>query len=145
MTVAPPEPPVQILTDYERLLRLEDALEQLATQIEEIRSQQEKLQRALEETQDMLLLEIAQDRKRITKLECGDSISKQTAERHLDVLCKEMDSAHLRQVSFGQAAKILGISYRHVYRLSPAIEDDPRFQLVKDQTHMQRWLIRRKM
>lgn len=143
---APSEPAIPITVESVRILALIEELRAesraLRAELEGIRSQQEKLQRALDETQEMLLLEIAQDRKRITALEGDGSVGKRTAERHLDALHSTMVSSGIRQITFGRAARLLGISYSYACRLGPAIESDSRFHLVKDQTHKQRWLIR---
>lgn len=62
MTVSPPQPAVNTLTDYERLLRLEELVETLLTRIDELETK-------IGEFETNLHLEIAQDRKRITALE----------------------------------------------------------------------------
>lgn len=62
MTVSPPQPAVNTLTDYERLLRLEELVETLLTRIDELESK-------ISELETNICLDIAQDRKRITALE----------------------------------------------------------------------------
>lgn len=130
---------IKILTMIEEL-RAENRA--LRAELDELRSQHEEIRRSLDAVQEELLLEIAQDRKRITALEGDGSVTKRTAESHLDSLYTTMVSNGIKQVSFGRAAKLLGISYSYACRLGPAIESDSRFHLVKDPTHKQRWLIR---
>lgn len=63
MTAAPPPgSAVSALTDYERLLRLEELVETIITRIDELESKMDDMFESLQ-------LEIAQDRKRITALE----------------------------------------------------------------------------
>lgn len=61
--------PVEALTDYERLLRLEELLETVLARLTQIESQQQQLRARMDEIHDSLLTEIASDRKRITALE----------------------------------------------------------------------------
>jgi len=143
MTAAPPPgSAVSALTDYERLLRLEELVETILTRIDELESKIGEFESKLDGVNESLLIEIAMDRKRITKLEHDESVSAKTASRHLDDLYQAMVANGLKQVTFKRASMLLGISYSHACRLSAMIEDDPRFKLVKDQQHKQRWLIR---
>lgn len=147
-THSDPAIPMPMTVESIRLLEMIEALRAenrvLRAELDELRSQHEEIRRSLDAVQEELLLEIAQDRKRITKLEHdeSESVSAKTASRHLDDLYQAMVANGLKQATFKRASMLLGISYSHACRLSAMIEDDPRFKLVKDQHHKQRWLIR---
>ncbi|HOL44738.1 MAG TPA: hypothetical protein PK659_10830 [Methanothrix sp.] len=138
--------PMPMTVESIRLLEMIEELRAenrvLRAELDELRSQHEEIRRSLDAVQEELLLEIAQDRKRITKLEHDESMSAKTASRHLDDLYQAMVANGLKQATFKRASMLIGISYSHACRLSAMIEDDPRFKLVKDQQHKQRWLIR---
>lgn len=87
-----------------------------------------------------LQLEIAQDRKRITKLETP--VYGVRSRKRVDELHRAMARNGLRQITFTQAAKLLGVTYRHARRLHHLIEDDPRFDVIRDPRHKNRNLIR---
>ncbi|MCX8207454.1 MAG: hypothetical protein N3G75_06440 [Methanothrix sp.] len=106
-------------------------------QLDEIRSE---LFAKLDEIYVDLQLEIAQDRQRITKLE-RPSYGKRSYAR-VDELHRAMKKNGLKQVTFTQAAKLLGITYRRAKQLRALIEEDTRFMVVNDPHHKTRRLIR---
>jgi len=94
----------------------------------------------IEKMYNDLQLEIAQDRQRITKLEKPSYGARSYA--RVDELHRVMRKNGLRQVTFTQAAKLLGITYRRAKQLRALIEEDARFKVVNDPRHKTRRLIR---
>lgn len=87
-----------------------------------------------------LQLDIASDRRRITALErpnYGEGARERVNELH-----RAMRQHHMSQVTFAQAAKLLGVTYQRACQLRGLIAIDPRFKIVKDPRHSQRMLIR---
>jgi hypothetical protein len=87
-----------------------------------------------------LQLDIAADRRRITALErpnYGEGSRERVNELH-----RAMKQHHFLQVTFAQAAKLLGVTYQRACQLRGLIAIDPRFKIVKDPRHAQRMLIR---
>ena len=87
-----------------------------------------------------LQLDIAADRRRITVLE-RPNYGERSRER-VDELHRAMKRYRFLQVTFAQAAKLLGVTYRRACQLRGLIAIDPRFKIVKDPRHAQRTLIR---
>jgi len=99
-----------------------------------------ELKQRIEELEVNLQLEIASDRRRLTALEkpvCGERMRK-----HADDLYDVMIKNGMRQATFTQAARLLGITYRHMRRLHSILDEDPRFDVTKDARHKTRYVIR---
>jgi hypothetical protein len=108
-----------------------------AQNLEEVKSE---LIAKMDELYVDLQLEIARDRQRITRLETP--VYTDRSLKRVDDLHAIMQRNCLRQVTFTQAAKLLGITYRRAKQLRPLIEADRRFAVVKDPRHKTRRLIR---
>jgi len=87
-----------------------------------------------------LQLEVAQDRKRITRLKTFVHIDRPF--NCIDDLYPVMKRNSLRQVTFTQAAKLLSVTYHCAKQLRTLIEEDPRFMVVKYPRYKIRRLIR---
>jgi len=140
--------PEQIDEQAENILLLNPGLRTLIQQstaplhaeIAELKQHIEELEALLNESYDSLQLEIASDRRRLTALEkpvCGERMRK-----HADDLHDMMIKNNMRQVTFRQAAQMLGITYRHMQRLHAILDEDPRFDIIKDARHKTRRLIK---
>jgi len=119
---------------------IQQATAPLHAEIAELKQHIEELEALLNESYDSLQLEIASDRRRLTALEkpaCGERTRK-----HADDLYDVMIKNNMRQATFTQAARLLGISCRHMQRLHTILDEDPRFNIVKDARHKTRRLIR---
>ncbi len=102
-----------------------------------------KLRVELDTFREEAALERAYDRQRISKLEApAPALSQKTASDHLDRLFSEMKRLRMRQTTTKDAARLLGVTKRHINRLEPLLDDDHRFQVIKDPRHKQRHLIR---
>lgn len=112
----------------------------LHAEIAELRQRVEELEALLNESYDSLQLEIASDRRRLTALEkpaCGERMR-----NHADDLHDMMIKNNMRQVTFKQAAQMLGITYRHMRCMHAILDEDPRFDVIKDARHKTRYVIR---
>lgn len=82
--------------------------------------------------------------KRVRKLEESnenDAIGSNTL-KHLDALYQIMIKNNIRHVDFAQIATLLGISRRHANRLRAALDNDPRFEVVRSKAHKQKLSVR---
>jgi len=100
-----------------------------------------QLRADMEEYNDLRASEIGQDRRRIAALEAPVEAGER-ALSHLDHLAREMKKSRIRQLSFTNAARLLGISRPRIHQLRPSIEQDKRFSIVTDPHHKQRLIIR---
>lgn len=86
---------------------------------------------------------VAEDRARLTVLENGTIAGEpKTVKSHLDGLHEHMTAIGRKQVSFREAAKILGISKQRLHQFKAEIALDTRFIIVDSQSHKQKELIR---
>ena len=86
---------------------------------------------------------VAEDRARLTVLEKGTIAGEpKTVKSHLDGLHEHMMAIGRKQVSFREAAKILGISKQRLHQFKAEIALDIRFIIVDSQSHKQKELIR---
>ena len=100
------------------------------------------LQVQLDELAETTAKERAYDRKRITALEDPPAPAP-TAKTiaHIDSLHDAMRRHRLKQVSFKEAGKLLGLTRQRVHTMKRLIAEDERFLIVKDPHHKQRLLI----
>ena len=125
---------------------LSQILDRLAALEEREKVREERLA-VLEEENAVLREEIARerasDRRRITALETpAPALSQKTAGDHLDKLFSEMKRQGIRQTTTRDAARLLGVSKPLVKKLNPHLAADPRFLILRDPRHKQRYLIR---
>ena len=108
-----------------------------------LRSEVHNLQTQLDELSETTGLERARDRQRITRLEEPQQPepTKKTS-GHIDNLATLMKHHRLKQVSFSQAAKLLGISRVRIQQMKPLIERSEHLIITRDPYHKQRQLIR---
>jgi len=134
----------------EKLAALEEENRQLKAEVVSLR-EDSALERAhdrkriadLEDLVEREGLEAARARQRISKLETpAPTLREETAAGHLGLLASEMRRLGHKQVTTGDAARLLGVSKRHINRLEPLLAADHRFQIVRDPHHKQRHLIR---
>jgi len=86
---------------------------------------------------------VAEDRARLTVLEKGTiAVEPKTVKSHLDGLHEHMMAIGRKQVSFREAAKIIGISKQRLHQFKAEIALDTRFIIVDSQSHKQKELIR---
>ena len=86
---------------------------------------------------------VAEDRARLTVLEKGTIAGEpKTVKSHLDGLHEHMMAIGRKQVSFREAAKIIGISKQRLHQFKAEIALDTRFIIVDSQSHKQKELIR---
>jgi hypothetical protein len=86
---------------------------------------------------------IAEYDERITALEKpAPAFRNGTALDHVNRLFSEMSRLNIGEIRYNDASRFLGKSTRHVHKLKPYIEADPRFEIRPDPTHSQRLLIR---
>lgn len=133
-----------------RQIIAEALLEAQGSQIEaqnEVLSMRQKID-ALEikiSDQDKIIelrtLEIAQDRRRIAKLE---QPHKPKDSRLLDELYKTMQARGLKQTDFATAARMVKRSKARMLQLKGEIGEDMRFMLVPSESHSQKVIIRRR-
>lgn len=98
---------------------------------------------ALESTEEQdinrICLDIAQDRRRLAKLEHKEPEEDSPL---LDELYKEMKAIGRKQTDFATAARMVKRSKRRMMQLKTAIALDQRFILIPSETHSQKLLIR---
>ena len=98
-----------------------------------------QLERDLVEFNDLRASEIAQDRKRLAKLE---DPHKPQDTHLLDELYAEMQAIGRKQVDFATAARMVKRSKSRLLQLKAEIGQDMRFMLVPSESHSQKVLIR---
>ena len=134
----------------EKLATLREENRQLKAEVASLR-EDSALERAhdrkrisdLEKLAETEARDAALARQRISKLEAPTSaLREETAAAHLDFLASEMRRLGHKQVTTKDAARLLGVTKRHINRLEPLLAADHRFQIVQDPRHKQRHLIR---
>ena len=126
-----------------RVATLEDMGEAQEMGEEEALESFHNLQKQLNELSEITALERALDRQRITKLEQPaqpEPTTKTTG--HIEKLYSLMVTNQVKQLSFSQAGKMLGLSRVRIHQLKLLIASSDKFVLVKDPHHKQRLLIR---
>lgn len=98
-----------------------------------------QLEQDLVEFNDLRASEIAQDRKRLAKLE---DPHKPQDTHLLDELYAEMQAIGRKQVDFATAARMVKRSKSRLLQLKAEIGQDMRFMLVPSESHSQKVLIR---
>ena len=98
-----------------------------------------QLEKDLAEFNDLRASEIAQDRKRLAKLE---DPHKPQDTHLLDELYAEMQAIGRKQVDFATAARMVKRSKSRMLQLKAEIGQDMRFILVPSESHSQKVLIR---
>lgn len=98
-----------------------------------------QLEKDLAEFNDLRASEIAQDRKRLAKLE---DPHKPQDTHLLDELYAEMQAIGRKQVDFATAARMVKRSKSRMLQLKAEIGQDMRFMLVPSESHSQKVLIR---
>ena len=98
-----------------------------------------QLEKDLAEFEDLRGSEIAEDRRRLAKLE---NPHKPQDAHLLDELYAEMQAIGRKQVDFATAAKMVKRSKSRLLQLKPEIGQDMRFVLVPSESHSQKVLIR---
>ena len=98
-----------------------------------------QLEKDLAEIGERSASEIAEDRRRIAKLE---NPRKPQDTHILDELFTEMTAIGRKQVDFATAAKMVKRSKSRLLQLKPEIGQDMRFVLVSSESHSQKVLIR---
>ena len=94
--------------------------------------------------------EISAMQKKITELEeriialekPAPALCNETALDHVNRLFSEMCRLRIVEIRYKDASRFLGRSKKHVQKLKPYIEADPRFEILPDPSHSQRLLIR---
>lgn len=131
---------IPFISQLELLRRLE-ALEAENCELRSIvGGQQEEIDRLRELTAE----DIASDRRRIRDLEDRyKTVTSTTSTVHITRLHEQMTRFGTRQVTFNEAADLLGISKTHAHRLKQHLAADSRFAVVRDPHHKQRHLIRK--
>jgi len=127
----------------DRLAALEERDRERGEEIALLREENRQKDDEITALRDEIALERAYDRRRIAALETpAPALSQKTAGAHLDKLFSEMKRLSIRQVTVRDAARLLGVTKRHINRLEPLLAADHRFQIVRDPHHKQRHLIR---
>lgn len=127
----------------ERLEALEGTVAELRDENRQKDQRIADLEARLEDHESFDGRERATDRQRITALETpAPALREETAKDHVDRLFSEMRRLKMRYVTIKDAARLLGVTKRHINRLEPLLDDDHRFQVIKDPRHKQRHLIR---
>ena len=135
---------LQRISDLESTVK--DLKEELGIQKADnckLRAEVRNLQTQLDELAENTALERAHDRRRITALEepAQPEPTKKTSD-HIDNLAGLMKHHRLKQVSFSQASKLLGISRVRIQQMKPLIERSEHLIITRDPYHKQRQLIR---
>jgi hypothetical protein len=134
--------PQLLLTEVlERLANLEEEYRNFREEVALERAHDRKRIANLEDLVEREAHDAALARQRISKLETP-ALREETAAAHLDRLSSEMRRLSIRQTTTKDAARLLGVSKRHISRLEPLLAADHRFQIVHDPHHKQRHLIR---
>ena len=116
-----------------------EAVQWLLTRVLTLEGRIIQLERDLAEFGDLRASEIAEDRRRIAKLE---NPRKPQDTHILDDLYSEMQAIGRKQVDFATAAKMVKRSKSRLLQLKPEIGQDMRFILVPSESHSQKVLIR---
>ncbi len=109
--------------------------QQLVTAVQEIST----LRAELESLQERFARDLAEDRQRITKLERKEP---EQDSKVIDELYKEMKAQGRRQTDFATAARMTKRTKGRLHQLKAAIALDPRFIIVRSESHSQKLLIR---
>lgn len=116
-----------------------EAIKWLVTAYLEQQEEIIRLKKDLADFEDLRGSEIAEDRRRIAKLE---NPHKPQDAHLLDELYEVMIARGLKQCDFATAAKMVKRSKSRLLQLKPEIGQDMRFILVPSESHSQKVLIR---
>lgn len=111
---------------------------ELTSHIQKLEAKIEILERSQDQSHEVLAIDIAQDRQRITKLESKTPEPTKKTLHHIDELRDAMVENKVAQVSVATGAKLLGLSKERVRQLKPLIMADGHFDLKWDRLKGQR-------
>jgi len=135
---------MQALTDLLAANKeLRETVEKQGRKIADQAKEISDLKQDIEDIREYFPRLIAEDRARLTVLEKGTIAGEpKTVKSHLDGLHEHMMAIGRKQVSFREAAKIIGISKQRLHQFKAEIALDTRFIIVDSQSHKQKELIR---
>ena len=122
---------------------LRETIEKQGRKIADQASEISDLKQDIEDIREYFPRLVAEDRARLTVLEHGTiAVEPKTVKSHLDGLHEHMMAIGRKQVSFREAAKIIGISKQRLHQFKAEIALDTRFIIIDSQSHKQKELIR---